>query len=164
MEILLPQLGLFFWALLLFLILFFMLRKFAWKPIMKGIKDREVTIQTSLDEAKKAQEEMQNLRSDNERLLAEARAERDALLTEARTMKEKIIGEAKKTAEEEAARIVSTAREQINTERMAAVTAIKNQVGSLSLEIAEKILRSELSNAPAQKEYVEKLVTELSFS
>lgn len=164
MEILLPQLGLFFWALLLFLILFFMLRKFAWKPIMKGIKDREVTIQTSLDEAKKAKEEMQNLRSDNERLLAEARAERDALLTEARTMKEKIISEAKKTAEEEAARIVSTAREQINSEKMAAVTEIKNQVGVLSLEIAEKVLRNELSNAPAQKEYVEKLVTELSFN
>ena len=164
MEILLPQLGLFFWALLLFVILFFMLRKFAWKPIMKGIHDREISIQTSLDEAKQAREEMQNLKSDNEKLVAEARAERDHLLTEAREMKEKIIAEAKKTAEEEAARIVSTAREQINSEKMAAMTEIKNQVGALSLEIAEKVLRNELSNAPAQKELVEKLVSELSFN
>ena len=164
MDILLPQLGLFFWALILFVILFFMLRRFAWKPIMKGIKDREVTIQTSLDEAKKARDEMANLKAENDQLLAEARAERDALLSEARDMRDKIVGEAKKTAEEEAARIVSTAREQIQSEKMAAMTEIKNQVGALSLEIAEKVLRSELSNAPAQKELVEKLVSELSFN
>lgn len=164
MEILLPQLGLFFWALLLFVILFFMLRKFAWKPIMKGIHDREISIQTSLDEAKQAREEMQNLKSDNEKLVAEARAERDHLLSEAREMKDKIIAEAKKTAEEEATRIVTSAREQINSEKMAAMTELKNQVGNLSLEIAEKVLRNELSNAPAQKELVEKLVSELSFN
>ncbi len=164
MEILLPQLGLFFWALVLFVILFFMLRKFAWRPIMKGISDREITIQTSLDQAKKAREEMENLKSDNERLLAEARAEREHLLQEAREMKEKIISEAKKAATEEAGRIVTTAREQINSEKLAAITEIKNQVGNLSLEIAEKVLRNELSNPPVQNTLVEKLVSELSFN
>jgi len=164
MEILLPQLGLFFWALILFLLLFILLRKFAWKPIMQSIKDRETTIQNSLDEAKNAREEMANLQADNERLLAEARAERDALLNEARTMKDKIISEAKTTAESEATRIVEQAREQINSEKMAAMTEIKNQVGALSLEVAEKVLRKELSDSGAQQQLVEKLVSELNLN
>lgn len=161
MEILLPQLGLFFWSTLIFLTLLFLLRKFAWKPIMKGIHDREVGIQNALDEAKKAREEMQNLKSDNERLVVEARAERDAMLKEAREMKEKMISDAKGEAEKEAARIVENAREQIQSEKMAALTEIKNQVGQLSLEIAEKVLRQELANPAAQKQTVDKLVDEL---
>ena len=161
MDILLPQLGLFFWSTLIFVVLLFLLSKYAWKPIMQGIKDREEGIQGALDEAKKAREEMANLKSDNERLLAEARAERDELLKEARAMKEKMIGDAKSEAEKEAARIVESAREQIRGEKMAALTEIKNQVGALSLEIAEKVLRQELSNPAAQKEVVEKLVKEL---
>lgn len=161
MDILLPQLGLFFWSLLIFVILLFLLSRFAWKPIMKGIKDREEGIQNALDEAKKAREEMENMKSDNERLLAEARAERDQLLKEAREMRDKIVSEAKNEAEKEAGRIVENAREQIRGEKMAAVTEIKNQVGQLSLEIAEKVLRQELSNPAAQKDVVEKLVKEL---
>jgi len=161
MEILIPQLGLFFWSLLIFVILLFLLSRFAWKPIMKGIKDREESIQNALDEAKKAREEMSNLQADNERLLAEARAERDELLKEAREMKEKMIKDAKDEAEKEATRIVENAREQIQGEKRAALTEIKNQVGALSLEIAEKVLRQELSNPAAQKEVVEKLVKEL---
>lgn len=161
MEILLPQLGLFFWSSIIFLALFFLLRKFAWKPIMKGIHDREEHIQGSLDEAKKAKEEMQSLKADNERLLAEARAERDAMLKEARDMKDKMLSEAKGEAEKEAARIVENAREQIQSEKLAALTEIKNQVGTLSLEIAEKVLRQELSNPSAQKQVVDKLVDEL---
>ncbi len=164
MDILLPQLGLFFWGLILFLILFILLRRFAWKPIMKAIKDREVSIQTSLDEAKKARDEMASLKADNERLLAEARAERDALLAEAREMRDKMISEAKGTAEEEAARIVTSAREQIQSEKKAALTEIKNQVGALSLEIAEKVLRQELANPATQKQVVDKLVSELNFN
>ncbi|MCL4106258.1 UNVERIFIED_CONTAM: hypothetical protein GTU68_061100 [Idotea baltica] len=164
MEILLPQLGLFFWALILFVLLFILLSKFAWKPIMQSIKDREKTIQDSLDEAKNAREEMANLQADNERLLAEARAERDALLNEARTMKDKIISEAKTSAESEAARIVKQAREQINSEKMAVMIEIKNQVGLLSLEVAETVLRKELSDSGAQQQLVEKLVSEMNLN
>lgn len=161
MEILLPQLGLFFWSLLLFLALFFLLKKFAWKPILAAINEREEGIQDSLDQAEKVREEMKGMQADNERLLVEARAEREEMLNEARSMKDKLLAEAKTTAEEEANRIVSSAREQIKSEKMAALTEIKNQVGQLSLEIAEKVLRQELANPKAQQDVVEKLVSEL---
>lgn len=161
MDILLPQLGLFFWSTIIFLALFFLLRKFAWKPIMKGINDREDSIQNALDEARKAREEMKNLNAENEKLLAEARSERDAMLKEAREMKDRMISEAKTESDKEAKRIIQNAREQIESEKLAALTDIKNQVGTLSLEIAEKVLRHELSNPAAHKQVVDKLVDEL---
>lgn len=161
MELLLPKLGLFVWTLFIFLILFFLLKKFAWKPIIGAIKAREESIEGSLQEAKKAREEMANLKSENEALLREARDTRDKMIREAREIQDKLVNEAKTEAQEEANRIIDNARKQIESERMAALTSIKNLVGQLSLEIAEKVIRQELSNPEAQKANVEKLVSEL---
>lgn len=161
MELLLPKLGLFVWTLFIFLILFFLLKKFAWKPIIGAIKAREESIEGSLQEAKKAREEMSNLKSENEALLREARDTRDKMIREAREIQDKLVNDAKAEAQEEANRIIDNARKQIESERMAALTSIKNMVGQLSLEIAEKVIRQELSNPEAQKANVEKLVNEL---
>lgn len=161
MELLLPKLGLFVWTLFIFLCLFFLLKKFAWKPIMGAIKAREESIEESLQQAQKAREEMSNLKSENEALLREARETRDKMLREAREIQEKMINEAKNDATEEAQRIIQNGRQQIESERMAALTDIKNLVGQLSIEIAEKVLRQELSNPAVQKATAEKLVSEL---
>ena len=161
MELLLPKLGLFVWTLFIFLCLFFLLKKFAWKPIMGAIKAREVSIEESLQQAQKAREEMSNLKSENEALLREARETRDKMLREAREIQEKMVNDAKTEASEEAQRIIQNGRQQIESERMAALTDIKNLVGQLSIEIAEKVLRQELANPAAQKATAEKLVSEL---
>ncbi|MEM7038448.1 MAG: F0F1 ATP synthase subunit B [Bacteroidota bacterium] len=164
MDLLTPKLGLFFWALVIFLILVFILKKFAWKPIMDSIKQREEDIQSSIDEAKKAREEMANLKSENEALLAEARAERDAMLKEARSMADQLVSESREKAVEESKKVMEKAREEIRAEKMQALTDVKNQVAVLSIEIAEKILRQELSNPKAQSEVVEKLVSDLNLN
>lgn len=164
MELLLPKLGLFVWTLFIFLCLFFILKKFAWKPIIGAIKAREESIENSLQEAKKAREEMTSLKSQNEALLREARETRDKMIREAREIQEKLVNDAKTEAQEEANRIIENARKQIESERMAAITGIKNMVGQLSLEIAEKVLRQELANPDAQKASVEKLVNELNLN
>lgn len=164
MELLLPKLGLFVWTLFIFLCLFFILKKFAWKPIIGAIKAREESIENSLQEAKKAREEMTSLKSENEALLREARETRDKMIREAREIQEKLVNDAKTEAQEEANRIIENARKQIESERMAAITGIKNMVGQLSLEIAEKVLRQELANPDAQKASVEKLVNELNLN
>ena len=152
MSLLLPDPGLFIWMLITFLIVLFLLTKFAWKPILKMIKDREVSIDDALKSAEKAKEEMRNLQSDNEKILAQARNERDAMLKEARTMKENIVGEAKSKAKEEADKLLASAREAIQNEKMAAITELKNQVALLSVDIAEKILKRELSDENKQKD------------
>lgn len=146
--------GLFFWQTLLFLLLLFVLRKFAWKPILKAVEDREQGIEEALKAAQNARAEMQNLQADNERVLREARAERDAILKEAREIKDKTIAEAKGAAKEEAEKIISSARAQIENEKMAAITELKNQVADLSIDIAERILRSELKDEARQRELV----------
>ena len=128
--------GLFFWQMLIFLLLIFLLRKFAWKPILDAVNEREEGIKNALLSAEIAKRDMQNLKSDNEKLLAEARFERDVILKEAREIKDKIISEAKEEA--------------INSEKNAAMTELKNQVSSLSISIAEKVLREELSNKESQ--------------
>lgn len=161
MELLTPKLGLFFWALIIFVILVFILAKFAWKPIMAAIHAREESIQNSLDEAKKAREEMSNLKAENEALLREARQEREAMLKEAREMSAKIQAEAREEAQAEGKRIVEKAREEIRAEKMKALTEVKNQVATLSVEIAEKVLRQEMQDSKAQATYVDKLVSEL---
>lgn len=161
MELLTPKLGLFFWAFVVFVILVFLLAKFAWKPILGALKTREESIQNSLDEAKRAREEMANLKAENEALLQEARAEREAMLKEARDMAQGIKARAREDAEEETARLLSKAREEIRAEKMAALTEVKNQVAVLSVEIAEKILRQELSNESTQGQVIDKLVSEL---
>jgi len=146
--------GLFFWQSLLFIALILLLKKFAWGPILSAVEEREEGIKEALELAEKAKEEMQALNADNERILAEARIERDVLLKEAREMKDKIVNEAKDQANTEADKILLSAKEQINNEKLKAITELKNQVADMSIDIAEKILRSELSDSNKQKELV----------
>ena len=146
--------GLFFWQSLLFIALILLLKKFAWGPILSAVEDREEGIKEALELAEKAKEEMQALNADNERILAEARIERDILLKEAREMKDKIVNEAKDQANTEADKILLSAKEQINNEKLKAITELKNQVADMSIDIAENILRSELSDVNKQKELV----------
>lgn len=154
MGLLIPDTGLLIWMMITFLIVLLLLKKFAWKPILKMIKDREEHIDNALKSAEKAKEEMRNLQSDNEKILAQARNERDQMLKEAREMKENIVGDAKGKAKEEADKILTSAREAIQNEKMAAITELKNQVALLSVEIAEKILKRELSDENKQKELI----------
>lgn len=159
-----PSYGLIVWTLVAFLTILFLLRKFAWRPILKALSDRENSITDALNMAKKAKEEMLALQSNNERLLNEARAERDKLLKEARDVKDAIIAEAKGKAQAEANKIMASTRESINNEKMAAITELKNQVAKMSIEIAEKILRHELSNDEKQKALVENLLRDISLN
>ena len=146
--------GLFFWQSLLFIALILLLKKFAWGPILSAVEDREEGIKKALELAEKAKEEMQAINADNERILAEARIERDSLLKEAREMKDKIVSEAKDQANAVSDKILLSAKEQINNEKLKAITELKNQVADMSIDIAEKILRSELSDVNKQKELV----------
>ena len=164
MELVQPAFGLVFWMLLSFLTVLFILGKFAWKPILKALKERETSIEDALNSADKAREAMENLKSDNEKLLAEARAERERMLREARDTKDAIINEAKGKASAEANRLLQQARETINTEKLAAITELKNQVATLSIEIAEKILREQLKDAAKQKELAEKYLKEVKMN
>jgi len=148
--------GLFFWQSLLFIALILLLKKFAWGPILSAIEEREEGIKDALESAEKAKAEMQALNADNERILAEARIQRDVLLKEARVMKDIIVNEAKEQANTEADKILLSAKEQINNEKMKAITELKNQVAEMSIDIAEKILKSELSDRNKQNELVAK--------
>lgn len=154
------SIGLFFWQTLLFLILVFFLRKYAWKPILSAVEDREQGIKNALDSAAKAKAEMDSLNADNERILAEARIERDSLLKEAREMKESIINEAKDKANKEADKILTSSKEQILNEKMKAITELKNTVADLSIDMATMVLKSELKDVEKQKELVSKALKE----
>ena len=154
------SLGLFFWQTLLFVILIFVLKKYAWKPILSAVEEREEGIKNALDSAEKAKEEMKSLNADNERILQQAKLDRDTLLKEAREMKEKIINDAKESAHHDAEKILITAKEQITNEKLKAITELKNEVANLSIEMAEKILKSELSNKKAQSEMIERTLNE----
>ena len=147
--------GLFFWQLLLFIVLLIVLRKYAWKPILGAVEEREKSIEDSLASAEKAREEMERLQADNNRILAEARAERDTILKEAREIKDKMINDAKSEAGSQAEKIIANAKEQIQNEKMAAVTDLKNQVAEMSIEIAELVLGKELSDKSKQGELVQ---------
>jgi F-type H+-transporting ATPase subunit b len=164
MQLINPGIGLLFWMTLAFLIVLFILGKFAWPAILKGLKEREQSIQEALDSAKEAQEQMKRLKVDNDKLLREAMEERDAILAEARKMKDKIIGDAKGKATDEATVIVESAKEKINSEKQAALREIKSTVAEFSIEIAEKILREELKDKARQKQYIEKLLKETSLN
>ena len=152
--------GLFFWQSLLFIALIFLLKKFAWGPILTAVEEREEGIRSALDSAEKAKSELENLNADNERVLAEARIERDALLKEAREIKGKIINDAKEQANSEADKVLTSAKEQINNEKLKAITELKNTVANLSIDIAEKVLRSELSDKKKQEDLVENALKE----
>lgn len=164
MELVKPSIGLIFWMVVSFSIILFILRKFAWKPILGMIKAREESIENALASAEKAKEEMKALQSSNERILAEARSERDAMLKDAREIREKMIAEAKNTANKEGERMLATARENIQNEKNAAITELKNQVATLSIEIAEKILKSELSSDEKQKALVSTLLKDVNLN
>lgn len=164
MELVTPGIGLVFWMTLSFLIVFFILAKFAWKPILGMLKEREDTIEEALQEAEKAKAQLEQLKSDNEALLKEARNERDQLLKEARETKDKIIAESKDKASEEAQRIITSAKETINNEKLAALTELKNQVATLSIDIAEKILKEELSSDDKQKALVNNLLNDVNLN
>lgn len=164
MELITPGLGLIFWMTLVFLALLFLLKKFAWKPILKSLKDREDAITDALLSADKAKEEMKQLQFSNEQLLVEAKNERDNLLNEARKIKEKIIEEARVKATEEAGNITASALENIRNEKMAAFIELKNEVGELSIEIAKKILQRELSDPKKQEDFSRQLLDEINLN
>jgi F-type H+-transporting ATPase subunit b len=164
MKLVTPDIGLLFWMIVSFGIVLFLLRKFAWKPILASLKSREESISEALNTAKKAKEEMAMLKADNEKLLQQARAERDAMLKEARDTKDAIIAESKSKAQAEANKILASARETINTEKNAAITELKNQVATMSIDIAEKILRQELSKDEKQKSLMENLMRDVSLN
>jgi len=164
MELVTPHIGLIFWMTLSFAIVIYILGKFAWKPIMKALKEREDSIDNALRAAEKAKEEMTQLVFSNEQLMKEAKEERDAMLRDARKIRENVIGEAKTKAEEEGKRIVQTAKENIHFEKMAALTDLKNQIATLSIEIAEKIIKEDLSTNEKQKTLVTKLLNEIHFN
>ncbi|MDP4280697.1 MAG: F0F1 ATP synthase subunit B [Bacteroidota bacterium] len=164
MELVNPGIGLIFWMTLAFLAILYILGKYAWKPIMKALKEREVSIHQSLNAADKARKEMQKMKFSNEKLLQEAKNERDNILAEARKIRENLIEEAKQKANEEAARIVASAKESIQYEKMAALTELKNQLADMSLEIASKVLRRELSEPAKQEEFVKELLKDVNFN
>jgi F-type H+-transporting ATPase subunit b len=162
MELVQPGIGLIFWMTLAFAILLWILAKFAWKPIMKGLKDRENSIEEALNEANKAREEMKELKFSNEQLLKEAKEERDSILRDARKVRESLIEEARAKANAEATRIIENAKENIQYEKMAAITEMKNELAKLSIEIAEKLLREELSDINKHKELIGRLLKEVT--
>ncbi len=160
MDLLTPSFGLIFWTLLAFLIVFLILKKYAWKPILKSLDEREKNISGSLETAERIKAEMAQMKNENEELLAKAREERALLLKEAREARDKIISEAKEQAKSDAARIVSEAQLAIQNQKMAAMTEVKNEVSSLVIEVAERILRRELSNKAEQEKFIKKLTSE----
>ncbi len=164
MELVKPEFGLIFWMCISFGIILWILGKFAWKPILKMLSDRENSIQDALDSAERAKEEMKALQAGNEKILAEARHERDLMLKDAREIREKMIADAKGIAATEGERMLKSARENIQNEKMAAITDLKNQVGVLSLEIAEKILKSELASDEKQKALVNTLLKDVNLN
>ena len=158
MELVTPEIGLIFWTTVVFSLLLIVLKKYAWKPILSAVDERNKSIEDALKAADKAKEEMLSLSADNERILMEAKKERDTILKEGREIKESIIAEAKGKAKVDAEKILTTAKEQIINEKMKAITELKNQVATLSIEIAEKILKSELQDLNKQKELVTKAI------
>lgn len=155
MGIIEPGIGLLFWMTLTFVILLFLLAKFAWKPIVNAINDRETSIVDALNQATLARKEMATLKEDNERIIREAKIERDAILKEAREIKDRIVGEAKDVAKAEGDKLIEAAKQTINAEKNAAMADIKTQIGALSVNIAESILKQKLDNSEAQNELVQ---------
>ncbi|GEM50974.1 ATP synthase subunit b [Empedobacter brevis NBRC 14943 = ATCC 43319] len=164
MDLITPSVGLIFWTAVVFIILLVLLRSLAWKPILSAVKEREQSIEDALNAAKKAKEEMTLLNAQNEKIMKEARAERDAILKEAREMKENIINEAKNSATVEANKLIENAKTAIQNEKASAMADIKNQVGQLSIEIAEKILTKELADKSAQEALVNDVIDHVKFN
>ncbi len=164
MKLLLPEFGLLIWTLLAFLIVLFILGKFAWPAIIKGLKEREASITDSLATAERIKAEMAQLKSENEALLAKAREERAQMLKEARDTKDKIINEAKEQAKIVSEKILADAQEAIERNKMAALIEVKNEIGILVVGISEKILRRELQDRPEQEKYIKQLAEEVKLN
>lgn len=158
MDLVTPDVGLIFWTFISFVILFFVLKKFAWKPIVGTVNDREQSIKDALASAENAKKEMENLTADNERILKEARAEREIMIKEARDLKTKMISDAKEEAKVAADKMISQAQEAIKNEKKSAIADLKNQVASLSIKIAEKVVENELSDKEKQLKLVEDML------
>lgn len=164
MDLVTPDVGLLFWTFISFAILFFVLKKFAWKPIVGTVNDREQSIKDALASAENAKKEMQNLTADNERILKEARAEREMMIKEARDLKTKMISDAKEETKSTTDKMIIQAQEAIENEKKSAMADLKNQVASLSVEIAEKIIKGELSNKDKQLKIVEDMLGEATLN
>lgn len=160
MELVSPGLGLIFWMVVSFSILMFITYKFIWPAILGGLKEREEEIASSLDEAKKAREEMKSLQARNEELIAEAKQQRDIILKEAKELKADMLNAAKKQASDEGKRLIEEAKKQIEQEKMAAITELKNEVADLSILIAEKLIKMELAAKNKSKDLMNKLIKE----
>ncbi|HBH07192.1 MAG TPA: F0F1 ATP synthase subunit B [Flavobacteriales bacterium] len=164
MELVTPGIGLIFWTTIVFLVLVWLLQKFAWKPILNAVNDREESITKALDAAEEAKKELEQLQASNEELLREAREERDRMLKEAREVKDQMISEAKGKAREEADFLMKQARESIESEKSKAIMELKNQVAEMSIDIAGKILRENLTSDESQHRLAEKYVNDINLN
>lgn len=164
MDLVTPGFGLVFWTVITFLLLLFVLRKFAWKPILGAVSDREEGIKKALASAEDARKEMENLQADNERILKEARAERESMLKEARELKNKMIADAKEEAQAQASKMIEQAQVAIESEKKAAMAELKNHVAGLSVEIAEKVVKGELADKGKQLDLVESMLGEATLN
>ncbi len=164
MNLITPDFGLFFWMTISFLILVFILKRFAWKPILNMLQKREKSIDEAIRAAEIARQDMEKLKFNNEQLMRQAKAERDEILKEARNIRESIIDEAKIKANEEANRIIQSAKESIHYEKMAAMTELKNQLATLSIEIAEQILKEELKNSEKHNKMIKQMLENVTFN
>ena len=157
MELLQPGLGLLVWTLIAFVIVFFILKKYAWTSILSALNERETGIANAISSAEKVKLEMASLKNENEALMNQAREERAVMIKEAKVASDKMISEAKDKAKAEYDRIIAEAQQAINQQKNAALTDVKNQVGALVIEVSEKILRRELANKSEQENYIKQL-------
>ncbi|GAA3966979.1 F0F1 ATP synthase subunit B [Pedobacter ginsengiterrae] len=164
MDLLVPEIGLLVWNTIAFLLLLFLLGKFAWKPIMKAIHEREQSIDDALNKADLAKQEMARLTAQNQDLMQQARAERDEILKEAKTLKDGILNEAKKQAQVEGAKLIEKAKIEIENQKKAALAEVKDQVSTLSLEIAERVLRTQLDDKTKQEALVANLLKDVELN
>tara|TARA_B100001564_G_scaffold230815_1_gene194901 strand:+ start:108722 stop:109216 length:495 start_codon:yes stop_codon:yes gene_type:complete len=164
MDLITPEFGLVFWTLITFFILLVILKKFAWKPILGAVSEREEGIKNALASAENARTEMENLQSDNERILKEARLEREGMLKEARELKNKIIDDAKEEAKRQSDKLVRQAQETIITEKKAAISDLRAEVAKVSISIAEKVIRGELSDVDKQEKLVKSMLDDNSLN
>lgn len=164
MGLVTPNPGTLFWMLIIFGIVLFVLRKFAWKPILNALKDREESIANALNSAEEAKKEVAGLKADNDRIIAEARQEKNIILKEAKEIKDKIIAEAKDKAIQETTKTIELAKQQIQSEKVAAINDIKNQIAELSVMIAEKLIKKELSSKAEQEKMVDGLIDEIKLN
>ena len=162
MDLVTPGFGLIFWTSVVFIILLVLLKRMAWTPILNNVDARNKSIEEALEAAKNARDEMSNLKADNDRILKEARAERDEVLKEARELKANIISEAKNAAKDEADKMIASAKVVIENEKAGAISELKNTVGSLSVDIAEKVLRAELKDVDKQNAFIADMLKDLS--